>query len=125
MEELYREYGYRLETQYSFQFEGACGQQQMEAVMDRLRREAKKKEEGKRIPCEVEEVVDYAGGRDGLPPANVLKFLLAGHSSVMLRPSGTEPKLKLYLSACAQSKEGAIRREKDLAKEWKAMVLPG
>ena len=124
MEELYREYGYRLETQYSFQFEGACGQQQMEDVMDRLRQAAGEKD-GKRIPCEVEDVVDYAGGRDGLPPANVLKFLLTGHSSVMLRPSGTEPKLKLYLSACAESWEGAICREKELAKEWKAMVLPG
>ena len=55
----------------------------------------------------VVELLDYAPGRDGLPKSNVLKFLLEDGCSVVVRPSGTEPKLKLYISVSAPDKSGA------------------
>ena len=47
----------------------------------------------------VEAVVDYASGVKDLPPANVLEFCLANGAKAMVRPSGTEPKMKVYLFA--------------------------
>ena len=57
----------------------------------------------------VEILLDYYTGIDGLPKENVLKFLLEGHGSVVVRPSGTEPKLKMYLTAVGTDKADALR----------------
>lgn len=55
----------------------------------------------------VESVVDYNAEDTGLPKANVLEFRLAGGAKLMVRPSGTEPKIKVYLSAVAPTEEAA------------------
>ena len=55
----------------------------------------------------VETLLDYNTGIDGLPKENVLKFLLEGHGSVVVRPSGTEPKLKTYVTVSAPDKAAA------------------
>ena len=47
----------------------------------------------------VEVVVDYEGGVNGLPSANVVEFDVEGGNKVIVRPSGTEPKIKLYVFA--------------------------
>ena len=47
----------------------------------------------------VEQVVDYQEGVNGLPKANVLEFDLAGGNKAIVRPSGTEPKIKIYIFA--------------------------
>jgi len=52
-------------------------------------------------------LLDYAPGLDGLPKSDVLKFLLEGNCSIVVRPSGTEPKLKTYISVNAEDKEAA------------------
>ena len=62
----------------------------------------------------VEKVLDYAEGLDGLPKSDVLKFLLEGNCSVVVRPSGTEPKLKTYLSVSADTMQDAIHGEKEI-----------
>ena len=56
-------------------------------------------------PKKVLKSLDYAEGLDGLPKSNVLKYLLEDNCSVVVRPSGTEPKLKFYISVSADSKE--------------------
>ena len=48
--------------------------------------------------------LDYMTGIDGLPSADVIKFLMEGDCSVVIRPSGTEPKMKAYVSVSAQDK---------------------
>ena len=60
----------------------------------------------------IEKVIDYNKGIDGLPKSNVLKYILADGCSVVVRPSGTEPKIKIYLSVLSDSKGVASNTEK-------------
>lgn len=107
---LYETYGYCLETQRSYQFEGQKGARQMEKIMEAFRAE------GKNIQgLAVKEVLDYGQGLDGLPKSNVLKYVLEDGGSVILRPSGTEPKLKLYFSVSAKRKEDLEGLERERA----------
>ena len=60
--------------------------------------------------------MDYAPGLDGLPKSDVLKFLLEDNCSIVVRPSGTEPKLKTYISVSAENKEAAEKVEAAIRK---------
>lgn len=111
LQELYRTYGYCLNTLHSYEFEGAAGFEKMQQIMTEFR---------KGItafgPKKVEKCLDYAQGLDDLPKSDVLKFLLEDHCSVVVRPSGTEPKLKTYVSVSAQNQEEAAVIEKEIAR---------
>ena len=61
-------------------------------------------------------MLDYVPGLDGLPKSDVLKFLLEDNCSIVVRPSGTEPKLKTYISVSAENKETAEIVEADIRK---------
>ena len=63
---------------------------------------------------EIVEMLDYALGLGGLPKSNMLKLMLENNSSVVVRPSGTEPKLKIYVSVNAENKELAELVEKQI-----------
>ena len=106
LNQLYAEYGYCLNTLHSYQFEGAAGFRRMQQAMAALRGGVA--EAGGR---KVEELLDYAPGLDGLPKADVLKLLLEGGASLVVRPSGTEPKLKLYASVSAMDEKTALAEE--------------
>lgn len=112
LEELYRSYGFCLNTLHSYQFEGSAGFARMQGIMAAFRGEIT--EVGGR---RVEKLLDYSQGLDGLPKADVLKFLLAGNCSVVVRPSGTEPKLKLYISVSADSWEAAAKEEERIVSD--------
>lgn len=62
----------------------------------------------------MEAVLDYSKGLDGLPKSNVLKYLLEGNCSVVVRPSGTEPKLKTYISVSAENRTTAETLETEI-----------
>ena len=64
----------------------------------------------------VVKLLDYASGLDGLPKSDVLKFLLEDNCSIVVRPSGTEPKLKTYISVSAENKEAAEAVEAEIRK---------
>lgn len=112
LQSLYATYGYCLNTQHSYTFEGAVGFQKMQTIMEALR-ELDSVIAGKAIV----ECLDYSKGLDGLPKSNVLKFVLEGNCSVVIRPSGTEPKMKVYISVSAEDVEKAREEEGRIAEE--------
>ena len=65
----------------------------------------------------VERTEDYSKGLNGLPKSDVLKYLMEGNCSVVVRPSGTEPKLKTYISVSAKTKDDAEEIEKKITEE--------
>ena len=107
---IYETYGCCLETQHSYQFEGSAGARQMEEIMKAFRAK------GANIRgLAVKQVLDYEQGLEGLPKSNVLKYVLEDGGTVILRPSGTEPKLKLYLSVSSRKKEDLEEMERERA----------
>jgi len=111
LEELYQVYGFCLNTLYSFTFEGLAGFEKMQTIMHDFRQNLKTIGPKKIVTC-----LDYQNGMDGLPKADMLKFILENNCSVVVRPSGTEPKLKIYLSVNAENREKAKDLEEEIAK---------
>ena len=110
MDALYQKYGYYENSQVSFGFEGEDGMIQMDRIMENLRANAPKEVAG----CSVAGWSDYKtskrcdGGTMGdilLPKSNVLEYRLENGSKLTVRPSGTEPKIKIHISAMGADKE--------------------
>ena len=101
MEEIYATYGYFLDKLDSYTLKGVDGVERIQGIMKEMR------EKGKSLmPC-IATVNDYKLGLDGLPKADVLKFVFEDSSWVAIRPSGTEPKIKVYYSVKGANKEDA------------------
>lgn len=103
LNELYDEHGYFSEKTIGLDLNPIDGMEQLEEKMEQLRKTSPVEIGG----MAVEEITDYQQGIGGLPPSNVLVFLLAGGSKVVIRPSGTEPKVKLYVMCRAADKASA------------------
>lgn len=107
LEELYEKFGYCLNTLHSYEFEGSAGLEKMQNIMSSMRED---------MPeiggIKVVKVNDYLKGIDGLPKSDVIKFYLEGNGSVVVRPSGTEPKMKVYVSISAKNEAEANDSEK-------------
>lgn len=101
--QLYAEFGCYRNALHSFAFEGESGMHTMDAIMKQLRETPPQSIAG----IAVESVLDYNAEGTGLPKANVLEFRLGGKAKLMVRPSGTEPKIKVYLSAVAPTEAEA------------------
>ena len=95
MRALYEKHGWWLNRTASVSFPGAAGAETMRGIMAKLREQAPSELAGRAV----EAVVDYDGGVNGLPSANVVEFDVEGGNKVIVRPSGTEPKIKLYVFA--------------------------
>ena len=95
MRALYEKYGYYHNKTISLSYPGADGAAKMAGIMKTLRASAPAAIAG----SAVEAVVDYGEGVNGLPKANVIEFDLEGGNKAIVRPSGTEPKIKLYIFA--------------------------
>ena len=95
MRALYEKHGWWLNRTASVSFPGAAGAETMRGIMAKLREQAPSELAGRAV----EVVVDYEGGVNGLPSANVVEFDVEGGNKVIVRPSGTEPKIKLYVFA--------------------------
>ena len=118
LNELYKTYGYALNTLHSYEFDGSAGFAKMQKIMEQFHQEVGT---GKTIHAfggkEIQTVLDYSKGLDGLPKSDVLKYLLADHCSVVVRPSGTEPKLKTYISVSAPDHASAAALEEKITEE--------
>ncbi len=102
LEELYKQYGYSLNSLLSFTFEGEVGMKKMNDFMASMRKIG-----GVFGDFKILETTDYSNGVDGLPKSDVLKFILSDNSSIIIRPSGTEPKLKFYLAVSGETEQMA------------------
>ncbi|MCQ2553372.1 MAG: phospho-sugar mutase, partial [Clostridia bacterium] len=112
--DLYKEHGYYLDHLDSFTFKGKDGADKIKAINAKLR------ELGTELDSEITEMKDYAPGTDGLPPSDVLKFWYKDGSWMAVRPSGTEPKIKIYYcihNDDKQSAEAALARRQNTIKE--------
>ena len=109
LNELYAKYGYCLNTLHSFEFEGSTGFKKMQDIMSNFRKGLTTVG-----PKKIISLLDYSKGIDNLPKSDVLKFRLEDNCSLVIRPSGTEPKLKIYISVCAPNKQEAIIIENEI-----------
>ena len=98
LEELYKKFGYYSNYLNSYEFEGSSGFAKMQQIMESFRHDVKVIGDSK-----INKVIDYQLGVDGLPKSNVLKMLFDGGVTLVIRPSGTEPKLKIYFSIKGES----------------------
>ena len=111
MQELYHEYGYYLNSQKSYIFDGADGADRMKAIMDKIHMPLPE--------CDgltVVDGIDFSEGYRGLPPTNMREYKLSDGSRFLIRPSGTEPKLKVYIEAVGEDCDAATRQEKFIQK---------
>jgi phosphoglucomutase len=108
LQELYLTYGYYSERLVSRTLKGKTGLQQIQAIMADWRTAPPENING----IKVDQVLDYARGIDGLPLEDVLKFVLEDGSWFCIRPSGTEPKIKIYFAVC-KSDAGASEQALD------------
>lgn len=116
LEEIYKEYGFYLDALDSFVLQGIDGVQKMNAVLETLRAR------GASAFPDVETVQDFSEGIGDLPKENVLKYLFRNGSWLAVRPSGTEPKLKVYYSVRGESHEAAAEQLSALREQMKAVV---
>lgn len=112
LEELYRDYGRYLNAVDSFEFPGLSGMDKMASIMEKLRTEPPKEFAGKAVV----RVKDYEKTEEtGLPRANVLIYELSDGATVIVRPSGTEPKIKAYYTTLGKDLEEAKKEREALA----------
>ena len=132
MDALYQEFGFHLNGIVNVEFQGAAGADKMAAIMKGLRAQQPLTVAG----YDVEGYTDYAdcvampmvNQKDGdldqtLPAANVLEFRLSGGHKVIVRPSGTEPKIKAYLFTAGATREEAEAVQDKLAVFAKESLL--
>ena len=129
MQDIYKKYGMYLNTLLNFAFAGAEGMDKMKNIMSSLRANPPKEIAG----LEVTKVSDYFTGvstdtKSGvqekitLPKSNVLAFSLPGGNSAIIRPSGTEPKIKVYVTAVGKDREDAQRLTDEISKCMKGFI---
>ncbi|MBE5862857.1 MAG: phospho-sugar mutase [Lachnospiraceae bacterium] len=119
LEEIYAQYGRYLNKVDSFEFPGLSGMDKMASIMKGLRENAPKDFAG----IAVTKVTDYAKPEEtGLPKANVLIYGLEDGSTVIVRPSGTEPKIKIYFTTKGKDLAEAQAKKDTLAEAAKAIL---
>lgn len=99
MQDIYREFGFHHNRTVSYAFEGSAGAETMSSIMAAFRSQPLSEIAG----YKVDQFLDYQQGVGGLPSANVLEFDLEKGNKVIVRPSGTEPKVKVYLFTVGES----------------------
>ena len=116
---LYDKYGWFRNEQINKAFEGAEGMVQMGKVMDSLRTDPPAEIGGDKVIGRT----DYKNDDTGLIKSNVLEFRMESGAKVIARPSGTEPKLKLYLSVKGKDEADSLKKMADLREAANALLI--
>ncbi len=129
MIDMYEEYGYYKEGQYSITMKGKEGAEQIAALMDRLRKNPPKEFGGFKVlefrDYKTGKTLDMASGKEGetgLPTSNVLYFELNDDAWCCARPSGTEPKIKFYMGVKGKNLEDADKLQTELTDAVKKVI---
>lgn len=128
-ENMYKKYGVYVHTQKSYTFEGESGMEKMQSIMDGLREKYPSELAGYKVV----KISDYLSSVSKnittgetsvieLPKSDVMAFELENGSSAIIRPSGTEPKIKLYYTATGNSKENAAAVENKVAESFSSFI---
>lgn len=118
LEEIYKEYGRYFNQVDAFSFPGLSGMDKMAGIMENFRKNPPKDFAGKKVV----KIVDYAEPeRTGLPKANVLIYTLDDGATIVVRPSGTEPKIKTYFTTLGKDLAEAKRKKDELAEAVKPL----
>ncbi len=127
--EMYEEYGFYCNKLDTFTFEGASGMEKMSAIMDSFRTNAPAEVAGMKVvgtaDYEASEKVDLATGAKehiDLPKSNVIALYLENGNKTIIRPSGTEPKLKIYYTATGDTMEAAEALQAKMSAAFKELV---
>ena len=119
MEQIYAQYGRYLNKVDSFEFPGLSGMDKMAAIMDGLRKQPITELAG----IAVVKTQDFEKAEEtGLPAANILTYALADGSTVIVRPSGTEPKIKIYFTTKGADLAQAEAKKEKLAEACKPIL---
>ncbi len=129
MTSIYKKYGFYISVLNNFEFEGAKGMQTMGKIMSDLRSLPPVKINGSKVKI----IKDYKTGEvlncisngktfTGLPSSNVLHFILESGDTVIVRPSGTEPKLKIYITSKTESREKSQKKAQDISDYMKKIL---
>ena len=119
MEQIYAQYGRYLNKVDSFEFPGLSGMDKMAAIMDGLRKQPLTELAG----IAVVKTQDFEKAEEtGLPAANILTYALADGSTVIVRPSGTEPKIKIYFTTKGADLAQAEAKKEKLAEACKPIL---
>ena len=110
LDELYKTYGYTNNSLHNYEFDGSSGFEKRQEIRKHFRKGIETLG-GKKVI----KTLDYLPGLNGLPKADVLMFILEDESSIIVRPSGTEPKLKAYISVSSSSREKAKEEDQVIA----------
>ena len=111
LKELYAEHGYCMNQLHTYKFQGEEGMHRMENIMEQLRNGAFSLKTGT-----IKEVLDYKTGIGNLPKSNVIKMVLENGSTLVVRPSGTEPKLKIYTSILGLDYESVKQVDEEIVR---------
>ena len=129
MDSIYEKYGMYLNSVLNFAFEGASGMQKMTDIMNSLRENAPVMFANKKVVViadyKTSTVTDVLSGdvkAINLPKSNVLSYSLEDNSKVIIRPSGTEPKIKIYITAYDDTREKAKNKTELISADAKKLL---
>lgn len=129
LEDLFKQYGYYREDLVSIQMEGKDGQEKIQAIISNLRENAPKEVGGIRVvrveDYKLSKAYNVLEGEEEaifLPTSNVMKFILEDGSWFVVRPSGTEPKMKIYVSIIGQDEKDATNKVENFKKQVLELV---
>ena len=126
---IYEEFGIYVNRLYNFAFEGASGMVKMAEIMSETRENPPKELAGLKVlevhDFEASTITDTETGAVTpieLPKSNVLAYTLPDGNFAIVRPSGTEPKIKVYITGCGKTKEGAVSLAENLGEAMKTLL---
>ncbi len=126
---IYEEFGTCVDKLYNFVFEGASGMAKMAEIMNETRKNPPSELAGLKVlkvsDFDSGTITDTETGEKeplALPKSNVLAYTLPDGNSAIVRPSGTEPKIKVYIAGCGKTKEDAERVAEELGAAMKKLL---